>query len=112
MKRGPKPRWCYVCQKPAPCSSLAPCNRLDKKSKAVAYQVGYVAKHGAKLRLDHARRYRRGHPNAEPYKPQLERNAEALAGGPTPAARVALRGKAKRRLAGKNARRRADQEAD
>jgi len=77
MKRGPKPKWCYVCQKNPPCSYGSPCQRLTGKEKAQAYAVGYTAKHGDKLRKNAADYYRKNNPNAEPYKPQEIRSSVA-----------------------------------
>lgn len=58
MRRGPKPKYCYVCRSDGPCSGDALCNRLSKEKKAEAYRLGYYAKHGKKLLKKAKERYR------------------------------------------------------
>lgn len=58
MKRGPKPTYCYVCQKMGPCVGDDPCNRLAREDKAIAYRNGYYAVHAERLRAAGGERYR------------------------------------------------------
>ena len=58
MKKGPKPKYCYVCRVDGQCSGDAPCNRLSKEKKAEAYRLGYYARHGKQLLKKAKERYR------------------------------------------------------
>ncbi len=57
MRRGPKPKYCYVCQKDGPCSGDDKCNRLSVEEKAKAYRIGYYAAHADRLNSESKDRY-------------------------------------------------------
>lgn len=73
MKRGPKVRYCYICRRLGPCGPQAACNRLKGAARKAAYASGYAVAHPDKFRAASSAAYRRKHPDAEPYKPLIDR---------------------------------------
>ena len=57
-KTGPKPKYCYICQRAASqCTGISPCRTLKGEMRQKAYAAGYALKHAEEARVRAARWY-------------------------------------------------------